>query len=133
VKCQQGIRWRRAICWIAAYALALQLALQNVLVGPPVSPLGFADQNDGAQAIVLCHHDDDGVASSEKSPDQSKGSLRCGHCCLGMPPLLEPPTPPLLGRVLSEARELHWPIADWRNLIAFGHPSQPARGPPHSA
>jgi len=120
-------QWRRAIAWIAAYALALQ-----TLVGS----LGLIQTTASAAAFdplaIICLNGGHGGAG-----DQPPGSGGQGHnpacdcgCFLGSPAFTEPPDPTFLVLIAPNAKEITWPTADWRKRFAIRHPSQPPRGPP---
>lgn len=120
-------KWRRAIGWIAAYALALH----GILLGPLGNHLAFAERNgDGAAAFVLCAHDADGATPSNNPDGHPNGGPHCGDCCLGAAAFIEPPKPAQVVVVVPDANEIIWPLADWHNKFAIRHPSQPPRGPP---
>lgn len=126
IGCARG-KCRRAIGWIAAYALALQ-----TLVGS----FGLIQTTASAAAFdplaVICHN-----GGHSGAGDQTPGSGGQGHhpacdcgCFLGSPAFVEPPDPASLGFVAPDAKEIIWPTTDWRNRFPVRHPSQPPRGPP---
>ena len=118
---------RRAIGWIAAYALALQTLVGSFgLIQTAASAAAFDP------LAIICLNGDHGGAG-----DRTPGSGGQGHhpacdcgCFLGSPAFVEPPDPASLGFVAPDAKEIIWPAADWRNRFAIRHPSQPPRGPP---
>ena len=118
---------RRAIGWIAAYALALQTLVGSFgLIQTAASAAAFDP------LAIICLNGDHGGAG-----DRTPGSGGQGHhpacdcgCFLGSPAFVEPPDPASLGFVAPDAKEIIWPTADWRNRFPVRHPSQPPRGPP---
>jgi hypothetical protein len=121
-------KWRRAIGWIAAYALALQTIVGGIDLVQNAASAATLDP-----ATIICHGVDDGAAS--QVPGNTGNGRVCGDCgcCLAAPPFLEPPAPCNLAVVVLDAREIIWPTAIWQNEFAVRHPSQRARGPPPQA
>ena len=122
------IRWRRAIGWIAAYALALQ----TIAVGIDLIQSAAAAATSNP-TLVICHGQSaDSAAEIPGSTGDGSGKAHahCGCCCLGAPAFLAAPSPLRLRPVLLTAREIIWPRADWRDDIAVRHPSRQPRGPP---
>ncbi len=120
-------KWRRAIGWIAAYALALQ-----TLVGS----FGLIQTAASAAALdpfsIICLNGNHGDAGDQIPGDGGHGGrpgCDCG-CFLGTPAFVEPRDPAPLVFVAPNAKEIIWPTTDWRNRFAIRHPSQPPRGPP---
>jgi len=120
-------KWRRAIGWIAAYALALQTIAGGIDLAQ--SAAGGAGLDTTA---VICHGD--GAVSAPDIPGSTGDHQPCGHCgcCLGAPSALAPHAPVRLAAVLA-AGDIVWPPAERQNTFAFGHPSQRPRGPPPQA
>lgn len=121
------IRWRRAIGWIAAYALALQTIAGGLDL---VQGAAAAASTASFDAAVICHGQGDDNAAAE-IPGKT-GTAPCNHCgfCLGASPLLAAPSPVQSVAALVGARDVAWPATDRQTLLAVRHPSQPARGPP---
>ncbi|MGA3311009.1 MAG: DUF2946 family protein [Xanthobacteraceae bacterium] len=116
-------KWRQAIGWIAAYALALQTIVGGIGLIQTVSSAAAFDP-----FAIICSHN----GTPDQIPGDAGHGSHTGHCgcCLGAPPFIEPPSPALLALAVTEAYEIIWPIADWRDRFAIRHPSQPPRGPP---
>jgi hypothetical protein len=122
------IRWRRAIGWIAAYALALQTIAGGIdLIQSAAAAATFNP------TAIICHgHGADDAAEIPGTTGNGQACEHCG-CCLGAPPFLSVPSPLYLDPVVLTAREIIWPAADWRDEIAVRHPSRQPRGPPPQA
>jgi len=120
-------KWRRAIGWIAAYALALQTLVGSFgLIQTAASAAAFDS------LAIICLNSNHGGAGDQTPGDRGHGGhlgCDCG-CFLGSPAFVEPPGAAPLVFVAPDAREIIWPTADWRNRLAIRHPSQPPRGPP---
>ena len=120
-------KWRRAIGWIAAYALALQ-----TLVGS----FGLIATTESAAAFdplaIICLNSNHAGAGDQTPSDRGHDRHSCCDCgCfLGSPAFVAPPDPTSLVFVAPDAKEIIWPTADWRKRFAIRHPSQPPRGPP---
>ena len=119
-------KWRRAIGWIAAYALALQTIAGGIdLV-----------QNAAASfdpTAIICHgHGADSAADLPGTTGNGPLCDRCG-CCLTAPPVLASPSAFQLFPATVADRQIIWPAAGWRNEIAVRHPSRQPRGPPPQA
>lgn len=129
IRIRWRIRWRRAIGWIAAYALALQ----TIAGGLDLTSSAAAAATASFDAAVICHGHDGDTAAAE-IPGKT-GTAPCNHCglCLGASPLLAAPAPAESVAALLGARDVSWPAADRQTLLAVRHPSQPARGPPQLA
>jgi hypothetical protein len=122
------IRWRRAIGWIAAYALALQAIVGGIDLIQSAAAAATFDPT-----AIICHgHGADSAAEIPDTPGDRQACEHCG-CCLGAPPILAVPSPFRLRLVVLAAREIIWPTADWRDEIAVRHPSHQPRGPPPQA
>ncbi len=83
------IKVRRAIGWIAAYAVALQTILGGI-----APHLAIAADAFGLAAICVSSHNG-GVGTAGDVPDDpGTGSQAGGHCamCVSSPPLVVPPT-----------------------------------------
>ena len=121
---------RRAIGWIAAYALALQTLVGSFgLIQTAASAAAFDP------LAIICHNDGRSGAGDQTPGNGGQGhhpACDCG-CFLGSPAFVEPPDAVSLVFIASNAKEIVWPAADWRKRFAIRHPSQPARGPPLSA
>ena len=120
-------RWRRAIGWIAAYALALQTIAGGIDLTQGAATAAGVDTT-----AVICHGD--GADSAADIPASTSDQQPCGHCgcCLGAQSLLAPHAPVHLAAVLA-AGEAIWPPAERQDIFAVRHPSQRARGPPPQA
>ena len=118
---------RRAIGWIAAYALALQTLVGSFgLIQTAASAAAFDP------LAVICLNGDHGGAGDQTPGNgghDGRPGCDCG-CFLGSPAFVEPPDPASLVFIAPNAREIIWPTADWRKRFAIRHPSQPPRGPP---
>lgn len=127
--CRRG-KWRGAIGWIVAYALALQTIVGGLGLIQTVAAAAAFDPT-----AIICAHS----ATAEQIPgdngDAGHGSHTGSHCgcCLSALQFIEPPNPALLPVAVTDSRKIFWPIADWRNRFAVRHPSRPPRGPPSPA
>jgi hypothetical protein len=119
-------RWRRAIGWIAAYALALQT------IAGGIDLIQSAAASFDPTAIICHGHGADSAADLPGTSGSGPMCDRCG-CCLAAPPVLAAPSAFQLFPAILAAREIIWPAADWRNEIAVRHPSRQPRGPPLQA
>jgi hypothetical protein len=114
------IRWRGAIGWIAAYALALQTIAGGLDLA---SSAAAAAATVSFDAAVICHgHDGDNAAA--EIPGKT-GTAPCNHCgfCLGASAVLAPPSPVQSVAALLGARDIAWPAAGRETLPAVRHPS----------
>jgi hypothetical protein len=119
-------RWRRAIGWIAAYALALQ----TIAGGIDLVQSAAASFDPTA---IICHgHGADSAADLPGTTGNGPLCDRCG-CCLTAPPVLAAPPAFQLFPATVADRQIIWPAAGWRNEIAVRHPSRQPRGPPPQA
>ena len=126
---RQHVGLRRAISWIAAYALALQTIVGSLgLIQSAASTAAFDP------LAVICLNSDHGGASDQLPGNGHSGRPGCDcGCFLGTPAFVEPPDPATVALIAGDAKEIIWPSADWRNRFAIRHPSQPPRGPPPPA
>jgi hypothetical protein len=127
VNCCARNKWRRAIGWIAAYALALQTIVGGIDLVQNAASAATLDP-----ATIICHgHGVDDGAASQIPGNTDKGRV-CGDCgcCLAAPPFLALPSLRNFVAVVLDAREIIWPTAIWQNEFAVRHPSQRPRGPP---
>ncbi len=121
---------RRAIGWIAIYALALQSILAGV-ASHPAFALDRASGFDPAAIICLASHDASAVQTQDGNTGQVPGnetSHSCGPCALCAPPPSiagsQVVTPLAVDRVTSQ------PSAPWRPVVAsFSRIALPPGGP----
>lgn len=117
---------RRAMSWVAIYAIALH----TILLG--VTPLFAAPTTDPFS--VICHSVAPGAAPTEQAPTAPAPTRSCDHCTLCS--AMAPPDP-LDGVVIAELtptqllQVLRPAVAAPRDGIAY-HPNR-ARGPPQAA
>ncbi len=126
IGCARG-KCRRAIGWVAAYALALQTLVGSFgLIATTASAAAFDP------LAIICLNSNHGGAGGQTPGDRGHGSRPCCDCgCfLGSPAFVEPPDAASLVFVAPDAQEIIWPSGAWRNRFAIRHPSQPPRGPP---
>ena len=126
IGCARG-KCRRAIGWIAAYALALQTLVGSFgLIATTASAAAFDP------LAIICLNGGHSGADDQTPGDRGHDRHSCCDCgCfLGSAAFVEPPDPASLVFVAPNAKEIIWPIADWRKRFAIRHPSQPPRGPP---
>ena len=120
-------RWRRAIGWIAAYALALQTIAGSIDLVQSAAAASFDP------TAIICHgHGADSAADLPGTTGNGPLCDHCGYCLAALPVLAAPSLFQLFPAVLAD-RQIIWPTADWRNEIAVRHPSRQPRGPPPQA
>jgi hypothetical protein len=122
------IRWRGAIGWIAAYALALQTIAGGIDLTQSAAAAATLDTT-----AVICHGD--GADSAADLPGSTGDRQPCGHCgcCLDAPSLLAPHAPAHFVAAVLAAGDIVWPPAEQQNTSAVRYPSQRPRGPPPQA
>ena len=123
-----ALKLRRAIGWIAIYALALQSILGGV--SHPAFALDRASGFDPAAIICLTSHDGRTGRNIGQETGQVPGnedSHPCGPCALCAPP------PSLVGSqvitILAIDRIASQPSAVWQPVIPFSRITLPPGGP----